>query len=136
MTNKWTILVVDRNPHVRDYLKRELEHAGYCTFRAENCRELFFRLKTPCLFDLIVIDPDLPDMEEEQLFQNLQSLHPQIPVVIHTFIANYLPWCNVLIQAEFVEKDGNSIEKLKAAIGRHLYLSPLPSSHLSFPLTD
>ena len=115
-----TILIVDRNRNVREYLKRELELEGYHIRLAENCRAIFAMIDDNKKFDLVIIDPDLPDTEETSLFRKLQSLRPRTPVVIHTLIAEYLDHCSVLIEAVFIEKDGNSIERIKQVVEHQL----------------
>ncbi len=91
---------------------------------AENCREVFQILDANTKFDLVIIDPDLPDIEETSLFRKLQNLRPRTPVVIHTLLADYLTHCRVLVKAVFIEKDGNSIERLKRVIANQLQLPP------------
>lgn len=127
VTKRSTILIVDRNSHVREYLKRELGGEGYHIHLAENCREMFERVGDNIQFDLIVIDPDLPDAEEKLLLRKLQDLLPRTPVVIHTFIADYLNPGGRLFEAVLVEKDGNSVERLKHVIKDQLNLKrPAP----------
>ncbi|MDX2448382.1 MAG: response regulator [Desulfobacterales bacterium] len=129
MTKRSTILIVDRNSHVREYLKRELGGEGYHIHLAQNCREMFERVSDNVQCDLIVIDPDLPDAEEKLLLRKLQDLLPRTPVVIHTLLADYLNHCNVRIKAILIEKDGNSIERLKHVIERQLDLKRHSPAH-------
>lgn len=117
-----TILIVDRNSNVREYLKREFGCESYHVHQVENCRELFQLIDDKPELDLIIIDPDLPDAEEDLLLRKLQSMQPQTSVVIHTLMSDYLNPCNVRIKAILVEKDGNSIERLKHVIERQLDL--------------
>lgn len=122
-----TILIVDRNTNVREYLKRELGSEGYHIQQAENYRKLLQVMNDNEKLDLIIIDPDLPDVEEKFLQRRIQSLQPQTQVVIHTLIADYLAHCCVRLKAVFVEKDGNSIERLKYVVAHQLNLKrPAP----------
>jgi len=124
-----TILIVDRNPNVRKYLKRELGSEGYHLLLAENCREVFQIINSNTKFDLVIIDPDLPDIDETSLFRKLQGLRLHTPIVIHTLLADCLTHCRVLIEAVLIEKDGNSIERLKRVVTDQL--QRLPSSEAS-----
>jgi DNA-binding NtrC family response regulator len=119
---KPTILIVDRNPNVRKYLKREFGCEGYHIQQAENCRKLLQMINDNPKLDLIIIDPDLPDVEEKLLLRKLQSMQPRTQVVIHTLIADYLAHCSVRLKTVFVEKDGNSIERLKHVVAHQLNL--------------
>ncbi len=122
-----TILIVDRNSNVREYLIRELGCEGYHIHQAENCRELFQRISAKPKIDIIIIDPDLPDVEEKLLLRKLKSTQPRIPIVIHTFIADYLNPGGRLFEAVSVEKDGNSVERLKQVVKGQLDLKrPAP----------
>ena len=122
MKKRETILIVDRNPNVREYLKRELGCEGYYIRLAENCGELFQIINDKHKLDLIIIDPDLPDAEKKSILHELQKMQPRTPVVIHTLITDYLNPSNTLFEAVLVEKDGNSIERLKDVIERQLDL--------------
>jgi DNA-binding NtrC family response regulator len=121
MHTVFTILIADRNPNVRDYLRRELKNEGYQTILAENCREVIQMINTKIHFDMIIIDPDLPDVEEKELFFKLQGLRPHTAIVIHTLASQYLDAGSAIVEACFIEKDGNSIDRLKQviAMGHH-----------------
>jgi len=131
-----TLLIVDRNSHVREYLKRELGCEGYHIHLAENSRELFQRINVEPKIDIIIIDPDLPDVEEKSLLGKLKSIQPRTPVVIHTFIADYLSPGGRLFEAVLVEKDGNSVERLKHAIKGQLNLKRPASEHFPEAASD
>ena len=111
-----TVMVVDRNRNVRRYLKRELESEGYRILLAENAQDLLQPTLRETNFDLVVIDPNLPDDGIMPLLQKLQQLHPGTPVVIHTFTTDVLDGYGATGIAEFVEKGGGSIERLKQVI--------------------
>jgi DNA-binding NtrC family response regulator len=135
MSGKPSLLIVDRNPNVREYLKRELRAEGYKILLAENCREMFELMSDAGKVDLVIIDPDLPDAEEVVLFRKLESLRSRIPVLIHTLLADCRSRAGFLKEAEFIEKDGNSIDRLKNEIVLHLEgLPPSPASLESDPL--
>ena len=126
MREPFTILIADRNRHVREFLKREMEAAGYKIRLAKTGREVlqFAYLQDP--LDLIILDPDLPEAEELGLLAKLQDRIPNLPVVLHAFPfrnGNRPP--DTLSTAIFVEKSGNSIEGLKEAV-THLLQNAVP----------
>jgi DNA-binding NtrC family response regulator len=112
----FSILIADRNPHVRRLLERELKADGYQVRVADNGRgvlEWAYRLQP---LDLIILDLDLPDIDEQTLFGNLQDRIPVLPIIIHSFQPDAIKLCVNYRHAVFVEKGENSIEKLKKAV--------------------
>jgi DNA-binding NtrC family response regulator len=112
----FSILIADRNPHVRRLLERELKADGYQVRVADNGREVLkwaYRLQS---LDLIILDLDLPDIDEQTLFGNLQDRIPVLPVVIHSFQPDGEKLSANYRHAVFVEKGENSIAKLKKAV--------------------
>lgn len=106
-----TIVIADRNPHVRAFLQREMSREGYRIRLAENARDLLQWAFNHETIDLIILDPDLPDAVDTHLLDALQDRMPPVPVVIHTHYANAL----TVARATFipVEKGGSSVERLK-----------------------
>jgi len=113
----FTILIADRNPNVRDLLKRELVAEGYHVHLARSGREVL-----DCVDDatrsphLVIMDPDLPDMEELSLLEAIRRQRPDLPVVVHTFLAEYINHPIVLSSAAVVEKDGRHVDRLKDVV--------------------
>ena len=116
MPEKPSLLIVDRNPNVREYLKRELGVEGYRIRLAENCRDMFRLISAAERIDLVIIDPDLPDVEGVSLFRKLEGLRPRVPVLIHTLVSDFRNRFGFPNEAQFIEKDGNSIDRLKHEI--------------------
>ena len=116
----FNILIADRNPHVREFLKREMSAEGYRVRLAENGREVLKRSYDPEPMDLLILDPDLPDVDATDLITRLADRIPTLPMVIHTFISDY--HCPPVSAGEiaFVEKRGSSIENLKQIMERLL----------------
>ncbi|MDX9786465.1 MAG: response regulator [Desulfobacterales bacterium] len=129
MKKEFTILIADRNPHVRGFLKRELAAEGFIVIMADSAQDLLRWTFGQTPVDLLLIDPDLPDMESEALMERLNSRIPPIPVVIHT-----LPEERKKVNLHqdivvYVEKGGHSIEQLKEVI--HRVRSGKPTQALS-----
>ena len=110
------ILIADRNPHVRRFLKRELEAEGYRIRLAESGVDVLKWAFHPDPLDLIILDPDLPDTGAGQLMDKLKDRVPPLKVVIHAFLSDYAAPPDTLIADAFIEKGGNSIEALKKVI--------------------
>ena len=120
METGYCILITDRNPHVREYLKREMTAAGYRIRLAKNGREVLKWIFYPEPLDLLILDPDLPDVDKLSVYQRVQDRIPSLPVVIHTFSADAGDFESLYKEAVFVEKCGNSAERLKTAVSNIL----------------
>ncbi len=116
LKRQFNLLIADRNPHVRDFLKREMAAAGYQVRLAENARQLIKWLFNNELIDLLILDPDLPDTDITSLFRKLRDRIPNLPIVIHTYISDYNDHPDVFQKTLFVEKEGNSIDHLKKVV--------------------
>ena len=110
------ILIADRNPHVRRFLKRELEAEGYRIRLAESGIEVLKWAFHPDPLDLIILDPDLPDTGAGQLIEKLKDRIPPLKVVIHAFLSDYAAPHDTLSADAFIEKGGNSSEALKKVL--------------------
>ena len=124
MEKDFTILIADRNPHVRTFLQREMTAAGYQTRLAENAREVLkwaFQSESP---DLIILDPDLPDADEAHMLEHLMDRIPRLPVVMHTYPSEYGSGLKDKKDVVFVEKGGGSIERLKQVVYETLVEHP------------
>jgi DNA-binding NtrC family response regulator len=116
----FTILVADRNPNVRELLKREMMIEGYRVFQAKDSREVLKRAFGRTPIDLLIFDLDLPDAGEVKIFEKLNDRIPQLPVVLHSFLTDRVNFPEAIIPAVFVEKRGNSVERLKKVIAKML----------------
>lgn len=116
MKKEWTILIADRNPNVRGLLKRELEKEGYLIKMARNGREVLEWAYHYKFVDLLILDPDLPGVEELSLIQKLKDRIPALPTVIHALQSDDLKLSDVSDSVVFVEKSGTSIEYVKQVV--------------------
>lgn len=123
MKQQFKILIADRNPHVREFLKREMIADGYLVRLAENGRQLIKWVFNKEPVDLLIIDPDLPDTDMASLFATLRDRIPMLPMVIHTFLSDYNDHPDVFYQIPFVEKHGSSIDHLKKTVYQILHQS-------------
>ena len=92
MKKEFTILVADRNPHVRKFLERELSLEGFRVLVAENAKKVLKETYHTEPIDLIIIDPDFFDGDQDALIKQLQNRIPILPVVIHSFQSDDEPY--------------------------------------------
>jgi DNA-binding NtrC family response regulator len=120
MKYKHTILIADRNPHVRTFLKREMSAEGYQIQLANTGHEVLKRAFGHDPLHLIIIDPDLPDADDLDVLKRLEDRVPALPIIIHGFVSEYNESPAVSGAAVFVEKGGKSIERLKVVAAEML----------------
>jgi DNA-binding NtrC family response regulator len=123
MNNAYSILIADRNRHVRDFLKREMAAAGYRLQLAKDGREVLKWIRSGESFDLIILDPDLPDAGEIMILRTIQDQMPAIPIVIHTFLSDYTQLPADMRPSALVVKNGDSIDNLKKVVAQILETS-------------
>ena len=122
MANQCKILIADRNRHVREFLRRELGAEGYQVEVARDGRELLNRLDDADPPHLLILDLEIPYLDELEIWARLKDRQPPLPVVIHTFLPEYPTQLTVPLAAAFLEKKGDT-DELKAVvaevIGKH-----------------
>ena len=89
MKKDFTLLIADRNPHVRTFLQREMTAAGYRVRLADNGREVLKWAFQGEPLDMIILDPDLPDADETHMLEHLLDRIPMLPVIMHTYLSEY-----------------------------------------------
>ncbi|MCK4389885.1 MAG: response regulator [Desulfobacterales bacterium] len=120
VTHKFTILIADRNPRVRDFLRRELMAEGYRVQTAKDGREVLRMTDVDAPPELLILDLDMPYVNGLTILETLQNRKSFLPVVIHTFLTEYAEHPAVQRAAGFWEKRGDNIDGLKATVGRVL----------------
>ena len=116
MGKEFNLLIVDRNPHIRNFLKLEFQSEGYTVKLAKNSRELVKLIYSSTPIDLVIIDPDIPDVSQANLFKSLENRVPALPFVIHSDFNDYLESTSQISKAAFVPKQGSSSEALKDVV--------------------
>ena len=116
MKKNFTLLIADRNPHVRTFLQREMTAAGYRVRLADTGREVLKRAFQGEPLDLIILDPDLPDADEAHVLEHLLDRIPVLPVVVHTYPPEHGSDSKDMDDVIFVEKEGSSVERLKQVV--------------------
>ena len=115
MTEKVTILIADRNPNVREFLKREMTADNYRVILADDAKTLLRTAFESQPVDILIVDPDLPDMESSDIISKLKSRMPPLPVVIHALPEGEID-CHGFSSSIFIEKGSRSIEVIKRFI--------------------
>jgi len=116
MQKEFNLLIVDRNPHIRNFLKRELQFEGYNILLAKNGKEFIGLIYSSARIDLVIIDPDIPDASRSKLLKSLEDRVPTLPFVIHSDLFDYLESTSHISKAAFVPKRGSSSETLKDVV--------------------
>lgn len=111
-----TIIVADRNPHIRRFLERELSACGYHVRQVENAKDLLKLIYSHHRIDLLVLDPEFPGMEAAETAKKILNRIPQLPVILFSTPGDHD--ISAFNAGDFflVEKNGPSIDILKAAI--------------------
>jgi len=111
-----TILIADRNPHIREFLIRELADSGYHVRSVDNANDLLQVIYSDNRMALLILDPDFPCLDGQELAQKIAARIPQIPVVLHCVPGS--DDCSTFddVHAVRIEKNGRSVEALKEAI--------------------
>ena len=116
MEKNFTILIADRNRHVREFLKREMRAEGYRVKLAKSGREVLEWVYQYEPLDLLILDLDLPDWSGPAILEKIGDRIPTLPVVIHTLLFEHAHDPALANIAGFVEKRGNSVENLKRVV--------------------
>ena len=89
---------------------------------ARDGRELLNRLDDAEPPHLLILDLEIPYLDELEIWARLKDRQPPLPVVIHSFLPEYPTQLTVPLAAAFLEKKGDT-DELKAVvaevIGKH-----------------
>jgi DNA-binding NtrC family response regulator len=118
--NQFTILIADRNPRVRELLRREFTSSGYRVLLAENGGDVLKIVNADQVLDLLILDIDIPYPGGLTVLNKLQRWKPQLPVVVYTYFTEYAKDPAVERAAGFLEKQGDNIGRLKEMVAQIL----------------
>ena len=118
MNEPYTILIADRNSHVRMFLMRELMAEGYRVQLAATAESVIKIVYAQQKIDLVILDPDLPGIEAGSMLEKLADRIPVLPVVLHTHRGHDEPGMSVNNPwVAVIEKAGDSVERIKEIVG-------------------
>ena len=112
----FTILIVDRNRYVREFLRRELTAEGYQVILAKSAQETLELMADMTHADLLILDLDVPGAKELSILEKAEDRIPPLPVVVHAFSSDERDSSRLSGTAVFVEKTGNNIDQLKRVV--------------------
>lgn len=78
-----TILIVDDDLHILEVLDARLTAAGYAVYKTSEGEAALSILQSQEI-DLVVSDVKMPNMSGIELFEQIQQLHPGMPVIFLT----------------------------------------------------
>ncbi len=116
MSKQFTLVIADRNRHVRDFLRREFVADGYAVELARDDKELLNIIEADEPPDLLIVDLEMPCSGGPEALETLLTRNPLLPVVIHTFLTEEAAQEVCGRAAAFLEKRGNNIDHLKATV--------------------
>jgi len=116
VNQRYHILVADRNPNVRELLRREMAGDSLSVQAVGTGRQLLRILNMDAASLLVIVDPDLPDTDCRTLVNLLSERFPTTPVVVHAFSSEDTDAHRFRHPVVFVEKSATSIERIKKAV--------------------
>jgi len=120
MRDSFTILIADRNRHIRELLRRELEADGYRVRLAKDGKQVFTVINSAEPLDLLILDLEIPYVDGVEIIERLKDREPPVPVVIHTFFSEDVKSSAVEKASGIVEKTGNNIDHLRSVVEKVL----------------
>ena len=120
MRDSFTILITDRNRHVRELLRREFEADGYRVRFAKDGRQVLTVIDSAEPLDLLILDLEIPYVDGGEIIERLRGSEPPVPVVIHTFFSEDVKSSAVEKASAIVEKTGNNIDHLRSVVEKVL----------------
>jgi len=116
MRNSFTILIADRNRHVRELLRREFKAAGYRVQLAKDGKQVWTVINRAEPLDLLILDLEIPYVNGAEIIERLKDREPPVPVVIHTFFSGDVENPAVEKASALVEKTGDNIDHLRSVV--------------------
>ena len=116
MDREYVILIADRNPRIRDFVQRELKSEGHRVYSADNADQLKNWIHRPGKLDALVIDPDMPGLEDPAAFGRMLAERPTLTVIFHCLASDCFSIRTPGRAVAFVEKSGQSVDLLKHKI--------------------
>lgn len=110
-----TIIITDKNPHIRELISRELEMAEYKTFIIISPEQVLEKLCSIKTANLIVLDPEIVNENFTLFFNRLLKNSYNINIVIHAY-AEWREFFRDYKLINFIEKNGTSISNVKKII--------------------
>jgi DNA-binding response OmpR family regulator len=118
MGTRTRLAILDRNPHVREFLCREFEALGYAATALRDTAELTASLASQSPPEVVVLDPEALDLTSPPagpLAGRLAGLASRVPLVLHVFPEAEIPTGGFCAAgAQVVEKQADTRELNRA----------------------
>ena len=88
--HKITVLVVDDEPDIKDFLAELLEFHGIQVLKAADGMEAWQIVESSPEIDLVVSDIAMPKMNGLELLKKIKADKPQLPVILITAYSNMM----------------------------------------------
>ncbi len=98
----FTVILADRNRHIRELLARELARQGYAVRGCGLGREAAELAAEEG--DMLVVDQDLPDMDALSVIRIVRRNRPGLPVAVHAHSAEEASACLTEPRVRFVPR--------------------------------
>lgn len=88
------LAILDRNPHVREFLCREFEAHGFAATALRDAAELSASLASQSPPEVVVLDPEALDLSAQlagSTAGRLDELALRVPLVLHVFPEAEIP---------------------------------------------
>lgn len=80
------VLLVDDEPNTRRFLRAGFELEGYLVLQADNAADAL-KVATFNTLDLIILDPDLPDLHGREFLERIRSWS-NVPIIILSVVSS------------------------------------------------
>lgn len=89
-----TILVVDDEIYIRDYLSSLLTDYGYKVMLAQDGHDAFIKYKQyNSEIKLIIMDVVMPENNSNDIYEAIKSINPKLSIILMTgYLANDISW--------------------------------------------
>jgi DNA-binding response OmpR family regulator len=101
------LLIAERNPRMRDFLRREFSRRNFIVDGAATGDELFEKLETGGHVHLVVLAANTPEGWRIGLIDQIVEQYPTLPVILHTYLEDLEDSPSLRKFAAMVEKSGN-----------------------------
>ena len=109
------ILVVDDDETIRSLFKETLEELGHEVIAVENSSKGLQLIKQQD-FTMVFLDLKMPDIDGAELFRQIKTIRPKLPVIIITGYPNSEIMARALVYAPFalMNKPFNAVDIITA----------------------
>jgi len=120
MKDRFRILIADRNRNVREFLRREFGRDGYDVRLVRDGTELESVVEGDALLDLVILDLEVPLLDESRLQALIEERLPPVPLIVHGHWELCVHHAILQWVSAFVER-GRDVEEMKRVVRKVLW---------------